>query len=133
MIRTTIKMLTPFIISSVDVVNGVLLYLQSYCGYNYSNRLYSLLSHISGSSILLIAYVIVNSTHMCKYYKSSCWSLLMMHVFTIIYLYTDIKLLWYIYTTWTICALSLVLWTASILGKKTYNTIHQSCIRSKTE
>lgn len=127
MFKTIIKMLTPFIISVMDIICGVILYLKLEYGITINYEVKETLSHLTGSSVLLIAYIIVHSTHMCKYYKSMCYLLLLFHVFTIIYIYTNITTLEYIYLTWSIMSISLVLWTISVLGHKTYKTIHQAC------
>lgn len=126
MFKTFIKMLTPFIISVIDVIDGVLLYLEHYKGITVDARFYSLISHSTGSSILVLLYIIVSSTHMCKYYKTSCWMIVFMHTLTILYIYTNITLLFYLLGVWIFSGISLVCWTISVLGHKTYKTIHQS-------
>lgn len=132
MIKTAIKLLTPFIVSIVDIIGGVLLYLRCE-GYSITPIYREVLSHFSGSSLLLILYVIVSSPHMCKYYKTSCWLLLTFHVMSLLYIFTDITTLFYIYITWVIMVASLVCWTISILSCKIYKTINQSCKRLETK
>lgn len=127
MLRTIIKMLTPFIIAFVDVISGVIMFLRLRLDYNIDLSYRDLISHTTGSSILLMLYVIVNSTHMCKYYKSACYMILALHIYTIIYVYTDITTITYTYTVIVFSLLSLVCWTISVLGHKTYKTIHQAC------
>lgn len=133
MIKTFIRMLTPFIISLVDIVNGVMRYLEYKHDYKFDYRIYEIFSHGAGSSIILILYVLVTSIHMCKYYKSACWCLLILHLQTIAYLYIDLEFMWYLYIVWILSSLSLVFWTASLLGRKTYKTIHQACTREQTK
>lgn len=133
MLKTCIILLTPFIISIVDIINGVLLYLQYFCEVKVDYRLYQAMTHTTGSSILLMVYVIYRSTHMCKYYKSACWMILIMHIISIIYHYTPISLINYLYIVWVISAMALVVSTISILGYKTYKTINSACKRSETE
>lgn len=127
MLKTVIKMLTPFIISIIDIIDGVLLYLETMYNIVIDNRFYSFLSNTTGSSLLLMSYVIVTSTHMCKYYKTSCWMIVIMHILSIIYIYTDMTSLLYALGVWVFSGISLVCWTISILGHKTCKTIHQSC------
>ena len=132
-LKIIFKFLTPFIVALVDIISGVLLYLKIYCDAEISNKIFTLFSHLTGSSILLMLYALFNTDKMCIYYKSACLMIILFHTFSIIYLYININCKWYIYICWMMSILSLVLWTISILGYKSYNTIHQSCIRSKTE
>ena len=133
MIQAAIKLLTPFIIIVSDFINGVLLYNQYIAKEYVDETWYTLLSHTTGSSVLTISYIIVRSNHLCKYYKSSCAILLFMHIFSIVYVYTPISLIEYIYAMWVLCGISFVLLTIAILGRNTYKTIHQACIREQTE
>lgn len=133
MIKTIIRMLTPFIISVVDIIDGVLLFLELFKDIEIDGRFYKLLSHCTGSSILLISYILLTSTHMCKYYKTACYLILLLHLYTIFYLYTDITIKTYLYLAIVLSLLSLVCWTISVLGHKTYKTIHQACKREQTE
>lgn len=133
MLKTIIKMLTPFIISFVNVLNGVLWLLTYKYEYVFNENINPFCSHLSGSSLLVVLYIIVHSTHMCKYYNASCYSLLLFHMLTIAYIFTKMDLSCYIYATLIVSLSSLILWTVSVLGRKTYKTIHQACIREQTE
>lgn len=126
-------MLTPFIISVVDIIDGVLLFLELFKDIEIDGRFYKLLSHCTGSSILLISYILLTSTHMCNYYKTACYLILLLHLYTIFYLYTDITIKTYLYLAIVLSLLSLVCWTISVIGHKTYKTIHQACKREQTE
>ena len=131
MFRTFIKMLTPFIMSITDIVNGVMFCLCLLKDIPFNTQLNTTLSHLTGSSVLVVFYIIVNSKNMCKYYKTACYFLLVKHIFSLIYLYTDISSLVYVYAIITFSVLSLVFWTASLLGLKTYKTMSQACKHSE--
>lgn len=133
MLKTVIKMLTPFIISVADIVCGVILFLRVKYEYDIPLLYRELLSHITGSSLLVIGYIIVSSKHMCKYYKASCYSLMLFHIMAIVYIITPMSAMSYIYSIWIFSTLSLVLWTISVLGHKTYKTISQACKHSEIE
>lgn len=124
--RDLIKILTPFIISLVDIVNGVILYLKIEYNFEINGKILSASSHVFGSSVLLIAYILVRSPHMCKYYKASCYSLLMFHLYAILYIFTSISFLWYMYVSWVILSVSLICWIVYILGARTRRLIRQS-------
>lgn len=126
-IKTLLRFLTPFLTILVDTINGVLLYRQYALELEVDKRLYSVFDHSTGSSVLLIGYVLATSTHMCVYYKISCCIIMAMHIFSIIYVYTPITTIEYIYYAWVLMGCSFVMWVASLLGHKTYKTIHQSC------
>lgn len=132
-LKTAIKMLTPFIISVNDIISGVLLFLRVEYKYEIDPTYREWISHCTGSSILVILYIIVSSTHMCKYYKTSCYTTLLLHILALIYIYTEITIIQYIYIIWISSVFSLVCWTISFLGHKTYKTIHQACTREQTE
>lgn len=127
MFKTVIRFLTPFIISLSDGISGVILYLTKIGVCDYNPKIYTLFTHVSGSSILLVLYILATSVHMCKYYKSSCCMILLMHILSILYLYIELSFMWYIYIVWFLSLSSLIFWTAPLLGHKTYKTIHQSC------
>lgn len=129
MFKTFIKMLTPFIMSIFDITNGVMFYISLKYDVTFDNRIYSLFGNLCGSSLLVIFYIMVNSTHMCKYYKTACILLLIKHLVSISYLYTELTQIEYTYIILTLSTFSLVCWTISVLGYKTYKTIHQSCKR----
>lgn len=133
MIYTILRYLTPFIASVNNTIYGVLLYLQCKDIYEASPSIYKTFDILSGSSILFISYLISASRHMCKYYKTSCWLLMIMHIMSIIYLYTPITVIEYIYALTVLSMISTVASTAAILGHKTYKTIHQACTREQTE
>lgn len=131
LIKTLIKVLTPFIVSVIDAINGVLMYL-SYKGLiEVDKKIFSSLDHLVGSSILLIAYIITRSSHMCKYYKMSCYLLIVFHVYAEIYIFTDITFHWYVYVSWAILALSFMFSVIYILGEKTRKLIRLSYKRAQ--
>lgn len=121
-----LKLFTPFIASSITALNGVLMYLS----FNLENisidkKIFTSLDHFSGSSILLVGYILARSPHMCKYYKASCYSLILFHTYAEIYIYTKISFNWFTYIS-IICLLaSIVFWTIFILGAKTRRLIHR--------
>lgn len=127
MIKTLFKILTPFIAIIADAINGVLLYRQYELELMVDTRLYPTFDHSTGSSVLVIGYILATSSHMCKYYKISCWLIILMHVFSIIYVWTPIKIIEYIYFCWVILGFAFVMWVIPILGNKTAKTIDQAC------
>lgn len=133
MIKTLFRILTPFIAIIADAINGVLLYRKYELHLIVEERFYPTFDHSTGSSVLLIGYVLSTSTHMCIYYKISCCAIIAMHVFSIIYTWTPIKIIEYIYFVWVILGFAFVMWVISILGYKTYKTIGQACKHSETE
>lgn len=133
MIKTLFRILTPFIAIIIDSINGVLLYRQYELHLEVETRLYSTFDHSTGSSILLIGYVLSTSTHMCIYYKISGLSIIAMHIFSIVYIWTPIKIIEYIYFVWVILGFAFIMWVISILGSKTAKTISQSCKHSEIE
>lgn len=52
-----------------------------------------------------------------------------MHVLTIVYVYTSITVIEYVYYVWVLLGFSFIMWTVSVLGYKTAKTINQSCKR----
>lgn len=126
MINTLLRYLTPFIASVIDVIYGVSLYINYVEPEMISQKFFNLLSLTGGSSILLIGYLISTSKHMCKYYKLSCWIIFFMHVLSIVYTYTPITFIEYIYVFTILSMVSLVVSTVSILGCKTSRAIRQA-------
>lgn len=124
MIKTIIKYLTPFIVSFIDVINGVCLYIQYILNINIDERFYPTFSHSSGSSVLLIAFVIAMTKDMCKFYKASCYGLLIMHIISLIYTWTPITIVVYIYIFIIFSLLSLIGITIAILGYKVHTMIN---------
>lgn len=123
--RLPVIYFTPFIASFNNAIYGVLLLFEQK-GLFYSDwEVYKIFDIISGSSILFVAYLIATSKKMCIYYKCSCWLLMIMHIISLIYLYTPIKVITYIYAITILSMISLVASTAAILGRKTCRTIVQ--------
>lgn len=125
MIKTIIRYTTPFIASINDVIYGVLLYMEHIEKHEIDNKIYETLDLLGGSSILLIAYLIVTSRHMCKFYKTACWIILFMHVFSIIYIYTPITVIEYIYAFTVLSMFACVSSTIAVLGRRTTRVIRQ--------
>lgn len=130
LIKTVLKLLTPFIVCIASIINGVLLYLQHVKGVAVNESIYTDMSHTSASSIICMLCILAYSTHMCKYYKASCWLIIAMHVMSLIYEHTGFEYVLYLYSIWVIGAFCFVCSVVSILGYKTANTINQVCKRS---
>lgn len=130
LIKTVLKLLTPFIVCIASIINGVLLYLQHVKGVAINESIYTDMSHTCASSIICIACILAYSTHMCKYYKASCWLIIAMHLLSIIYEHTGFEYVLYLYSIWVLGAFCFVCSVASILGYKTANTINQACKHS---
>lgn len=126
MLNTILRYFTPFVICIINIANGICLYRQYILDIEEYNYLYKIFSHTCGSSILVIMYILAMSKHMCIYYKSACYLLMFMHILSIIYTFTQISLVTYLYFIWIICILSFVLLTVSVLGLKTAKLIRQS-------
>lgn len=126
MIKTLLRYFTPFIISVIDFINGVLLYMEYVQHVSVDGKIYKLLSITGGSSILVIAYMLATCRHMCRYYKASCWILMLMHIISLIYIYTPITVVTYIYVLTVFSMISSVLATAAILCGKTIRVIRRS-------
>lgn len=126
MINTILRYFTPFIISVIDFINGVLLYLQYVQDIDIDGRIYKLMSITGGSSMIVIAYILATSRHMCKYYKASCWILMFMHFISFVYIYIEITIVEYVYALTVLSMISAVMATASILCSKTIKVIRQS-------
>lgn len=125
-IKTLLKVFTPFIVSLVDSINGILMYL-SYKEIIFIDKdVFSSLDHFSGSSIILICYILSRSSHMCKYYKISCYLILAFHIYAEIYLYTEISFHWFVYLSWVLLSISVILSIIYILGAKTRKLIRQA-------
>lgn len=127
LLKTIIKVLAPFVILLNDIIYGALVYIKLETKIEVDKNLFYLLSHICGSSIYVVLYIICHSTHMCVYYKSSCYMLLNMHIFTIMYLYTDITFIRYLYYMGVMGMFTFIMWVASLFALKTAKTINQSC------
>ena len=74
MVARLIRIYTPFICAISALIHGVL----SLCG--YEGYAYYVLSDITGHSLLLLSYVFATSKRMCKWYKITCLSLVLIHV-----------------------------------------------------
>lgn len=133
MIKTLFRILTPFITIVADSINGVLLYRQYELNVGIYDDIYPVFNHLTGSSILLMSYVISTSNHMCIYYKMSCYTLIVMHLFSILYVYTNISVIEYVYYAWVLLSISFVMWLVAVLGHKTCKTIDSACKHSKTQ
>lgn len=79
MVARLIRIYTPFICALAAIIHGVLV-LTEYDGYAYC-----VLSDLTGHSLLLMAYVFATSKRMCKWYKVTCWLLVMIHIINIYY------------------------------------------------
>lgn len=130
LIKTVLKLLTPFIVCIASIINGVLLYLQHIKGVDINESIYTDMSHTLSSSIICILCILAYSTHMCKYYKASCWLIIAMHALSIVYEHTGFKYVLYLYSGWVLGAFCFVCSVISILGYKTANTINQACKHS---
>ena len=126
MINTILRYFTPFIISVIDFINGVLLYLQYVQDIDIDGRIYKLMSITGGSSMIVIAYILATSRYMCKYYKASYWILMFMHFISFVYIYIEITIVEYVYALTVLSMISAVMATASILCSKTIKVIRQS-------
>lgn len=125
-LNTFVRYFTPFIISVMDFINGVLIYMEYVQHVSVDGNVYKLLSITGGSSILVIAYMLATSRHMCRYYKCSCWILMFMHVISVVYIYTPIAVVTYIYALTVLSMVALVLATAAILCRKTIRVIRRA-------
>lgn len=125
--KTIIKVIAPFIILLSDIIYGALVYMDAERDVPLNENLCYVISHTCGSSIFVVLYIIAHSTHMCIYYKTSCYILLCMHIFTIIYIYTDITFLQYIYYFGVMCMLVFITWVISLFTQRTACLISQSC------
>lgn len=130
LIKTALKLLTPFIVCIANVVNGILMYLKHVEGKAINENIYVDLSHTCASSIICIGCILAYSTHMCKYYKASCWLIIAMHVMALVYQHTGFEYVPYLYSIWVLGVFCFVCSVISILGYKTANTINQACKRS---
>ena len=79
MVARLIRIYTPFICSIVAIIHGVL-FLRGYDG-----MIYSIFSDITGHSILLISFVLATSKRMCRWYRYTCWLLLLVHFVNLLY------------------------------------------------
>lgn len=120
-----LKVFTPFISASVSAINGVLMYLKIECEIEIDSNLFTSLDHSVGSSILFVSYVLARSPHMCKYYKASCYSLLIFNIYAEVYIHTKMAFNWFAYISITLLMASIVFWTIYALGAKTRRFIRQ--------
>lgn len=125
-IKLIVVIFTPFIVSIVDIINGVNLYMEVECGHVVDPKLYVTTEHATGSSILLTGYVLCRSSHMCKYYKLACWSIMIFHIYAELYIHTGIEYLWFAYLSWIIHTTGLILCIIYILGKRTRRLIRRA-------
>ena len=128
---TLIRYLTPFIASLNNVIYGVLLYLQYNGEIELRNCVYKTFDVLCGSSLLFVFYLISTSKHMCLFYKSACWLIVFMHIMTLVYLYTSVTVISYIYGITIMSMFALILSTAAILGRKTAKAINQAYKRER--
>ena len=84
MIARLIRIYTPFICALAAIVHGVL-FLQEYEG----NAIY-VFSDLTGHSIVMVAYILATSKRMCRWYKYTCYLLLIMHFLNLAYVAFDI-------------------------------------------
>lgn len=76
-----IRIYTPFICAIMAIIHGVL-YLMEYRGVAYS-----VLSEISGNSLIVLFYILATCRRMCKWYKRTVYLLLGIHVLNLLYLF----------------------------------------------
>lgn len=73
MIARLIRIYTPFICALAAIIHGVL-YLSGYDGiYLYT------ICEFTGHSIIMVAYLLAASKRMCRWYRYTCWLLLLVH------------------------------------------------------
>jgi hypothetical protein len=83
-IRRFIRIYTPFICAIVAIIHGIM-FLQG-----KDSEFVCLLGDLTGHSIIVIVYIIATSKRMCRWYKYTCWLLLITHVINISYVIFDI-------------------------------------------
>lgn len=122
----------PFFLCVIAIIHGIL-YISGYRG----EFLYQA-SDISGHSIFCVYFILIFTRRMCIWYKSSCWMLILYHVFNIIcykiiFMYGDkyIKPITLIYSMIIFSTISLLLWFISDSCRKTIKLIRQSYKRGQ--
>lgn len=117
----------PFVFCTAAIVHGVL-YINEYNG----EFMYQL-GEMTGHSIYCIYFILIFTQKMCKWYKASCWTLILHHVFNmicykIIFLYGNsfITPIRQIYSMIIFSTISLLLWFISDSCKRAIKLISQA-------
>lgn len=102
MVARLIRIYTPFICALSALIHGVL----SLC--EYDGYAYYVLSDMTGHSLLLLSYVFATSKRMCKWYKLTCWLLVLIHVLNLSYVAFGIEYYTILYAGLVINILALI-------------------------
>ena len=98
-----IRIYTPFICVLTSLIYGVM-YLQ---GVTFENFDY-IMSTMTGNSILMVLFMFSCSKTMCIWYKLNLLSLLLIHVTSILYFYTELPFTLYCYFVILLAAFGLI-------------------------
>lgn len=127
MFNKFIKQYTPFICAIVSIVH-IFLYIDGYRG-----SLYGVLNNLTGHSVIVILFILYHSRRMCKWYKLSCWMLILIHVSNILYHIGFVKYDDSIFITLLLSIVSLMFSVIFIATKRISNSISRACKHSETE
>lgn len=98
-----IRIYTPFICVLTSLIYGVM-YLK---GVTFENFDY-IMSTMTGNSILMVLFMFSCSKTMCIWYKLNLLSLLLIHVTSILYFYTELPFTLYCYFVILLAAFGLI-------------------------
>lgn len=116
-----IKLYTPFICSISSTIHGVL----------YINKVdtvfYWLASNLTGHSLLVLAFILIHSKRMCKWYKLSIYCLMFVHVVNILTRFELISRPDSIKMSILINLAALLFWLIFRVTYKTTNIILREC------
>lgn len=98
-----IRIYTPFICVLTSLIYGVM-YLK---GVTFENFDY-IMSTMTGNSILMVLFMFSCSKTMCIWYKLNLLSLLLIHVTSILYFYTELPFTIYCYFVILLAAFGLI-------------------------
>ena len=79
MVARLIRIYTPFICALTAIIHGVLYLMQ------YGGTLQYYLNEMTGQSIIMVAYLLATSKRMCRWYRYTCWLLMLVHMLNLLY------------------------------------------------
>lgn len=124
---TFIKLYIPFITAIIVAIHGILFNL------GYNTFVFYIAQSFIGNSILYLLYVLLHSKRMCKWYKMSICSLMLIHIVNILKKIGLIENDDVFKMTIILCTVTIILWLIFRVTYKTTKAIHSACTRLEEE
>lgn len=123
-----LKLYTPFICCTFSALHGVLFICK------IESIFYKLSGEFFGQSIIILLFIWIHSKRMCKWYKLSIISLILVHIINLMYYIID----WFpviisIYGGLILNIIGMLCWLVFITTMNMRKTIRSACKHSETK